>query len=110
MHSEWKNEWGEKTVQRNYKSNMTVDFKTACQKNNNIQYVCFLSKCVFKCLSFPFFSACSSTDGIIVGDVAAWFVTRVQSIRCLLRAAQRMKSESVTSVTPIFTQSKTLSI
>lgn len=55
-----------------------------------------------------FSSAFSSTDGIIVGDVAVWFVTRVQSIRCLLKAAQEMMSESVTTVIPSFTQSKTL--
>lgn len=56
---------------------------------------------------FLCFSGFSSTDVIIVGDVAVLFVMRVRNRRCLLTVVQERKSESVISVTPTFTQSKT---
>lgn len=52
------------------------------------------------------FSCFSSTDDIIVEDVAASSVTLVQSGKCLWRVVQEMMSESATSVTTTFTQSK----
>lgn len=56
---------------------------------------------------FLCFFGFSSTDVIIVGDVAVSFVMRVRKRRCLLTVVQERKSESVISVTPTFTQSKT---